>query len=135
MAKRNTADPAHIVTEEHAQQFAAAVTFWADVLGLGDWRIVVSAVRSRRKVMAEVSKFDLEQRSATIRLGTDFGTSVTARNLSDTALHEVLHIFLHELIQFAREDSVEEDIGSAEHRVINVLERVLSSASPLGPEA
>jgi hypothetical protein len=44
-----------------------------------------------------------------------------------------LHNFLHELIQFARDDDKQEDIDSAEHRVINVLERVLSNASPLGP--
>lgn len=125
--------PVNVVTDEHAQQFAACVVFWADVLGLSDWRITVSEVRSRSKVMAEVYKFDLEQRSATIRLGKNWAQmEVTQRNLSDTALHECLHIFLHELIRFAREDGVEEDIGSAEHRVINVLERVLSSASPLG---
>jgi hypothetical protein len=125
--------PKCIVTEQHAEQFRALVVFWADVLGLGDWRIVVSDRRSSRKVMAEVTH-DLEQRSATIRLGRDFGqTPVTQRSLSDTALHECLHIFLHELIQFARDDDKQEDIDSAEHRVINVLERVLSNASPLGP--
>lgn len=123
------------VTEEHAQKFAAAVVFWADVLGLGDWRIVVSETRAKRAVMAEVFKFDLEQRSASIRLGKDFGQNdVTDRALSDTALHEVLHIFLHELLQFAQSDGLQEDVDSAEHRVINVLERVLSSASPLGPQ-
>jgi hypothetical protein len=126
--------PENPVTTEHAQKFAAAVVFWADVLGLGDWRITVSEKRSPRKVMAEVFKFDLEQRSASIRLGKDFGPqSVTERSLSDTALHECLHIFLHELITFAQADGAPEDIDSAEHRVVNVLERVLSDASPLGP--
>lgn len=121
-----------IVTEAHAQQFSACVVYWADVLGLGDWRITVSDQRSRRKVMAEVV-VDLEQRSASIKLGRDFGqTPVTQRTLSDTALHECLHIFLHEVLQFARDDDKQEDIDSAEHRVINVLERVLSLASPLG---
>jgi hypothetical protein len=122
-----------VVTEQHAEEFRACVVFWADVLGLGDWRIAVSDQRSRRKVMAEVV-CDLEQRSATMRLGNDFGrTPVTERSLSDTALHECLHILLHELIQFARDDDKQEDIDSAEHRVINILERVLSNASPLGP--
>lgn len=127
--------PENPVLQEHAEKFAACVVFWADVLGLSDWRIVVSDVRSTHKVMAEVYKFDLEQRSATIRLGKTFGREeVTDRSLSDTALHECLHIFLYELLQFARENKCEEDIGSAEHRVINVLERRLSDASPLGPE-
>jgi hypothetical protein len=127
--------PQNPVTEIHAQQFAACVVFWADVLGLHDWRVVVSEKRSTRKVMAEVYKFDLEQRSATIRLGTNFGnTEVTERNLSDLALHECLHIFLYELVQFAKENLSEEDISSVEHRIINVLERRLSDASPLGPK-
>jgi hypothetical protein len=127
--------PENPVTLEHAQKFSAAVVFWADVLGMGDWRITVSEKRSTRAVMAEVYKCDLEQRSATIRMGKHFGPSeVTERNLSDTALHECLHIFLHEVIEFAKaETSSPDDISSAEHRVINVLERVLSDASPLGP--
>lgn len=133
MAKKK-ADPKCIVSEEHAQQFAACVVYWADVLGLSDWRIVVSEQRSNRAVMAEVFKFDLEQRSATIRLGKHFGNSpVNDRSLSELALHECLHIFFHEMIQFAQSGGLQEDIDSAEHRVINVLERVLSNASPLGP--
>jgi uncharacterized tellurite resistance protein B-like protein len=123
------------VTDEAAQKFTAAVVFWCDVLGLGDWRIVVSDKRATRRVMAEVYKCDREQRSATIRLGKDFGPmEVTERNLSETALHECLHIFFHELIEFAKSDNAsDDDVSSAEHRIINVLERVLSNASPLGP--
>ena len=127
--------PANPVTDDHAQQFAACVVFWADVLGLHDWRIVVSEKRSNRKVMAEVYKFDLEQRSASIRMGRDFGgAEVTERGISDLALHECLHIFFHEMIQFAQSGGLQEDIDSAEHRLINVLERRLSDASPLGPK-
>ncbi len=134
MQKRRMKIPKSIVSEEHAQQFAQCVEYWADVLGLSDWRIVVSEVRSRRKVMAEVFQFDLEQRSASIRLGKDFGHNpVTERALSELALHEVLHIFFHEMIQFAQSGGLQEDIDSAEHRLINVLERVLSNASPHGP--
>jgi hypothetical protein len=126
----------HAVTDEHAQQFAGCVIYWADVLGLNDWRITVSAKRASSKVMAEVYKCDLEQRSATIRLGKDFGTmEVTERNLSDLALHECLHIFLREFREFLEAGATEEDSMSAEHRCINVLERVLSNASPLGPSA
>lgn len=117
---------ANPVTEAHAQQFGACVVFWQDVLGMSDWRITVSEKRATRAVMAEVYKFDLEQRSATIRIGKDFGhTAVTERTLSDTALHECLHIFLHELISFAQADAAQTDIDSAEHRVINILENVL----------
>jgi hypothetical protein len=135
MTKKATKPAKQIVSEKHAQQFGACVVYWADVLGLSDWRIVVSEIRSKRSVMAEVYKMDLEQRAATIRLGEDFGHNpVNERSLSELALHECLHIFFHELIQFARDDGCQEDIDSAEHRLINVLERVLSNASPLGPQ-
>jgi hypothetical protein len=118
--------PKCIVTEEHRDQFAAAVEYWRDQLGLQDWRIVVSELRSSRNVMAEVYKFDLGQRSATIRVGKDWGHNpVTERAISDTALHECLHVFLFEVLAFAQANASDEDTDSAEHRVINVLERVL----------
>lgn len=118
--------PANPVSQEAADKFTAYVATWREVLSLGDWRIAVSEKRSSRKVMAEVVKFDLEQRSATIRLGKDFGNvPVTDHNLKETALHEVLHIFLHELIETAKETENDDVLGSAEHRVINVLEKLL----------
>jgi hypothetical protein len=65
-------------------------------------------------------------RLATYRLG-DFGNEkITPDSLSQTALHETLHVFLHELIAVAQDQkSTPEHLESAEHRVINVLERVL----------
>jgi hypothetical protein len=119
------------VNDEAAAKFAAYVTTWQDILSLGDWRIAVSEKRAARKVMAEVYKYDLEQRSATIRLGRDFGgTQVTDASLKETALHEVLHVFLLELVMTSIEEGEPTDrVGSAEHRVINVLERLLADKS------
>ncbi len=116
------------VTAEHAGKFAAYVANWCETLSLGDWRIVVSDKRATRKVMAEVYKFDLEQRSASIRLGKDWGNHpVTDAELNKTALHEVLHVFLFEVITTAQVKDVDPDtLSSAEHRVINVLERLLA---------
>lgn len=126
--------PANPVTQAHAEKFSECVEYWAGVLGLGDWRVVVSAIRSKRAVMAEIYKIDLEQRSATIRLGTDFGnTPVTQRSLSDLALHECTHIFLHEFKEIVKANVTQDDILSAEHRIVNVLERVLGSI-PFGPK-
>lgn len=121
------AKPANPVSEEAAAKFAAYVATWREVLSLGDWRVAVSEKRSTRKVMAEVVKFDLEQRSATIRLGRDFGAvPVNEETLKETALHEVLHVFLFEVISTAMEEGEDSDrLGSAEHRVINVLEKLL----------
>jgi hypothetical protein len=121
------AKPANPVSEEAASKFAAYVATWREVLSLGDWRVAVSEKRSTRKVMAEVVKFDLEQRSATIRLGRDFGAvPVNDETLKETALHEVLHVFLFEVIATAMEEGEDSDrLGSAEHRCINVLEKLL----------
>lgn len=132
---RKKATPPNQLTDAHRDQFAACVTFWADVLGLGDWRITLSTKHPPKGSLADVMHMDLEQRAASIRLARDFDTEpVIERTLSDTALHEVLHILLHELKEFVRTDMSEDDILSAEHRVVNTLERVLSNASPLGPK-
>jgi hypothetical protein len=115
------------VPPEAAEEFAGHVENWREALCLMDWRVNVSPVRAG-KVMAQVHKADLEQRMATIRLGKDFGTTpVNEKSLNETALHEMLHVFLHELIETARVPEQDLDvIRSAEHRVINVLERLLS---------
>jgi hypothetical protein len=122
--------PANPVTPDDAAFFARCVGRWQSVLGMKDWRIAVSDRRSPRKVMAEVAKFDLEQRAASIRLGKDWsGEVVTPEMLDKTALHEVLHVFLHELIETARANHDEDAIGSAEHRIINIMEVLLPMLS------
>lgn len=115
------------VTSEHAAKFCGYVANWCEALSLGDWRVVVSDKRSNRRVMAEVYKFDLEQRSASMRLGKHWSNQeVTDAELNKTALHEVLHVFLYELIETAKKDPEDDALSSAEHRVINVLERLLA---------
>jgi hypothetical protein len=118
--------PANPVSVEDVAFFADCVRKWQHVLGLHDWRISVADKRSTRRAMAEVYKFDLNQRAASIRVGKDWaGEVVTPENLDKTALHEVLHIFFHEMLDLAARTEDEESIGSAEHRVINVLEVLL----------
>lgn len=120
--------PENPVTQEAADKFGNYVATWRELLSLGDWRVTVSEKRATRKVMAEVYRIDLEQRSTTIRLGKDFGPmAVTDVTLNELALHECLHIFLHELIAAAKvPDQNPDTLSSAEHRVINVLERLLA---------
>ena len=116
------------VSAEHAAKFAGYVANWCEQLSLGDWRVNVSDGRATRKVMAEVFKTDLEQRSATIRLGKDWGNhQVSDGELDKLALHEVLHIFLFELLTAAQTKDIDPDtLSSHEHRCINVLERLLT---------
>jgi hypothetical protein len=94
------------------------------VLNLHDWRIERGS-RAAKNAMASV-ECDNPARLAIYRLG-DFGSDpITPQSLSNTALHETLHVFLYELVSVAQDQkSTPEQLESAEHRVINVLERVL----------
>jgi hypothetical protein len=124
MAKKAPPNP---VTQEGRDCFALFVHKWQDALNLNDWRILPSPKPAGKANMAEVFKFDLEARLATYRIGEDFGgTPVTDMSIEDTALHEVLHVFLFELLQFAGDPSAKPaDVASAEHRVIHTLVRLL----------
>lgn len=115
-------------TQEQAKQFDEYVAYWQQKLSLGDWR-VEKGTKPAKNAMASV-EFDVPARLATYRLG-DFGAEViNEESLSKTALHEVLHIFLHDLILIASDTRATDDqLESAEHRVINVLERVLYGCS------
>jgi hypothetical protein len=110
--------------EQQAKQFDEFVRHWQQLLNLQDWRIE-KGIKPARGAMASV-ECDSPARLAIYRLG-DFGAeAITPSSLSHTALHEVLHIFLYELIAAAQDQkATPEQLESAEHRVINVLERVL----------
>ena len=110
--------------EQQAKQFDEFVRHWQQLLNLQDWR-VEKGIKPARCAMASV-ECDSPARLAIYRLG-DFGAeAITDSSLSHTALHEVLHIFLYELIAAAQDQkTTPEQLESAEHRVINVLERVL----------
>lgn len=119
MAKnKNTLDPAQSV------EFDEQIRRWQDVLNLKDWRIERGA-KAARKAMASV-ECDPEAMLAVYRVG-DFGASeVNSESISMTALHECLHIFLFDLIASAQDPkSSQEQVDMAEHRVINILERLL----------
>jgi hypothetical protein len=128
MTVKKKAEPPNPVTQSGRDAFALHIQKWQDALNLNDWRIQPSSKAAGKANMAEVYKLDLEARLATYRIGDDFGgTPVTDASLEDTALHEVLHVFLHELIEFAKDPaSNASDIASAEHRVIHSLVRALT---------
>ena len=69
-------------------------------------------------------------RLATYRLG-DFGAEkITPESLDQTALHELLHVFLHDLMTVAQDPkSSQDEVEMQEHRVINLLEKLLSKDS------
>ena len=118
----------NIPTPEDAQLFAQSVRKWQQVLSLGDWRIEKGS-KPAKEAMASV-EFNQTARLATYRLG-DFGAEkITPDSLDRTALHELLHIFLYDLLCVATDPkSSDEEIEMQEHRVINLLENLLSKDS------
>jgi len=112
-------------TPQDALFFAQCVKKWQTILNLQDWRIE-RGLKPAKQAMASV-EFDDAARLATYRLG-DFGAEkITPQSLDQTALHELLHVFLHDLLLVtANSNSSDEELQKQEHRVINLLERMLS---------
>jgi len=119
---------ANIPTQQDAELFSQSVKKWQQVLSLGDWRIE-KGMKPAKQAMASV-EFNQTARLATYRLG-DFGAEkITPESLDKTALHELLHVFLHDLMCVATDPkSSDEEIEMQEHRVINLLENLLSKDS------
>ena len=115
----------NIPTPEQAQLFAKSVQKWQQVLSLGDWRIE-KGMKPAKAAMASVEFNDIA-RLATYRLG-DFGAEkITQDSLDKTALHELLHVFLHDLITVAQDPkSSQDEVDMQEHRVVNLLENLLT---------
>ena len=118
----------NIPTPEHAEIFAQSVQKWQQVLSLGDWRIE-RGLKPAKQAMASI-EFNEGARLATYRLG-DFGAEkITPESLDQTALHELLHVLLHDLMSTAQDPkSSQDEIEAQEHRVINLLEKLLSRDS------
>jgi hypothetical protein len=115
-------------SDEQAQQFDEYVKHWQQTLNLMDWRLERSS-KPVKAAMAAV-QCDSQARLGSYQLG-DFGsTQINSESLSMTALHECLHVFLFDLISTAQDRAATpEQLDAAEHRVINVLERVLYGAA------
>ena len=115
----------NIPTPNDVALFAKSVKKWQQVLSLGDWRIE-KGIKPAKAAMASVEFNDIA-RLATYRLG-DFGAEkITPDSLDKTALHELLHVFLHDLITVAQDPkSSQDEVDMQEHRVVNLLENLLT---------
>jgi hypothetical protein len=118
----------NIPTPQDVALFAKSVQKWQQVLSLGDWRIE-KGMKPAKAAMASVEFNDIA-RLATYRLG-DFGAEkITQESLDKTALHELLHVFLHDLITVAQDPkSSQDEVDMQEHRVVNLLENLLTRDS------
>lgn len=111
------------LTADDCGRFDSYMAKWQRLLNLNDWRIERSGRRSK-KYMCEVN-FNDDARLATYTLGVNFGAAeVTPEALEATALHEMLHVLLHDALK-ADPASLE----GVEHRVINVLEKLLTQGA------
>jgi len=118
----------NIPTPQDVALFAQSVKKWQQVLSLGDWRIE-KGMKPAKAAMASVEFNDIA-RLATYRLG-DFGAEkITPDSLDKTALHELLHVFLHDLVTVAQDPkSSQDEVDMQEHRVVNLLENLLTRDS------
>lgn len=99
----------NIPNQQDAELFAKSIKKWQEVLNLGDWRIE-KGTKPAKQAMASV-EFNENARLAVYRLG-DFGAEkITDESLDKTALHECLHIFLHDLMMVASANSPSSDIA------------------------
>ena len=122
------AKPQNKPTAEQAVEFDQWIKHWQQVLNLNDWRIERS-MKPAKGAMASM-QCDAQARLGTYQLG-DFGSAtINTESLSMTALHECLHVFLFDLISTAQDRLATADqLDAAEHRVVNVLEKVLYAKS------
>ena len=115
--------PRNPVSAEQALLFDSYITKWQAILNLNDWRIE-RGIAPAKNAMASV-EFNAPARLATYRLG-DFGAEViTPLSLETTAVHELLHISLYDLLNAAMSRHDQDQIEAAEHRVINLFEKIL----------
>ena len=113
----------NIPNAEQQKQFHKYIEFWQETLNLMDWRIE-RVNKVARGAMAAI-EFNDAARLVTYRLG-DFGSAtINASSLSSTALHECLHVFIHDLVVAAQNKASLEELEAAEHRVVNTLEKLL----------
>lgn len=118
-------DTPNTVTSEHREKFRECLTRAQCLLGLLDWRVTLSDEPATAGNMAEVET-NYFSRMAHVYLGSSFGGQpVTDRLLLATAVHEMLHVLLDEIKNQVEYKIKGESLGSAEHRVVNVLEFVL----------
>lgn len=114
----------NVLTPDDAEAFWNALSRWQGELSLTDWRITQSPKPSC--YMADMHRWDWKQRQVSCRLGLNWKSSpITDVSIEQTAVHELLHVLLYPLIETVRGNSSPDDIASAEHAVINVLERLL----------
>ena len=95
---------------------------WQAKLSLHGWRIERSS--GKTKAMAEVT-VSYPDMLASYKVGSFGSAGTSPQTISATALHELLHVLLYELVNQRLLGLDGDLLISAEHRVVNALEKLL----------
>ena len=107
---------------EQNAEFDRLIKVWQQKLNLQDWRIE-RGMRPAVGAMASV-KHNYGARLATYRTGAGWPTATTI-DIEATVIHELLHVMLAELLHLTTAQAAADVLESAEHRVVNTLEKLL----------
>jgi len=113
-------------TKAHFKIFETAVRKWATDLGLRDWEIFIKHEADAPDALATLSKNS--GRTVWIGLAQDWGKThkITKLAMQRTALHEVCHLLLYDLVEAAKERCIKDgEIEELEHKLVYLLENVL----------
>ena len=115
----------HLTGPEHVAKFKAYLELWQDRLNLKDWRIEQHRSKAERGALAQIQR-SYPDRLAAWRLGVDWGAiEPTDHELESTAVHELLHVLICEVVELAQKKADDDILMAAEHRIVNSLERLL----------
>lgn len=119
----------NVFTDERIDKIRAYVKKWRVRLCLQGWRIhVIKGKKSMTGGNQAVVKMFLDARLTRFYVGDNCGNENCTDHLLETlVVHELLHIMFYEMKAFAADHGApqHEDVLSAEHAVINVLEEIL----------
>jgi len=110
------------LTTEQDAEFDSLVKVWQEKLNLMDWRIE-RGMRPAVGAMASV-KVNYGARLITYRTGAGWPTATTA-DIEATVVHELIHVMLCELTHLTAASAAADVLESAEHRIVNTLEKLL----------
>lgn len=112
-------------TAAHFKIFKAAVAAAIERLGLTDWDVRLQHDDAPNALA--VVRCDVANRMASVTLARDWGTDpITKEMLIRTAVHEMLHVVLAELMDMGCSRGATKDaFDGAEHAVIRRLEKLL----------
>jgi hypothetical protein len=119
--------PKRLLTDEENKHFDACIAEWQICLNLSDWRVERGSGIAKGAMASVVTNYGA--RLASYRTGDWKGDPVTPDTIKATALHEMLHVLLAEVLCLKSSAGAEPELlESAEHRVVNTLEKLLRDA-------